>query len=245
MRFSPTRMLEIQYVLEFRIRQMPESVRVTKRARMAGVVSDTALKALSHAWKEGEIQGLSFSTEKEQFSRAYEDVTSCMHGKGDFVHAAYTRTGKVAIATLSDDTGRVTARALYRMDTGEFFKVYGADHWMLEGILIALGLSCTQSWVKDIAHDIYVEKKECIGVEEYYRPEKRFPAPGIIRRFVREKEMVEYVAFASTMYNSVEVCADLRMVTVRGPDLVLSAQYVKVPIFGTRKERPYIDGDGI
>lgn len=137
------------YQIEHEIRSLVETrkMRASKAiGRVFGVKDPDLINHLAKLW-----DGASFNVEMgnsvELFVRAYTYVGSCMQGKGDYCHKAYTSNG-VEIAAINHPSRGYTARALYLNDN--YNRVYGEDHYLLEYFLKALGFNQTRFWLKSI-----------------------------------------------------------------------------------------------
>ena len=103
-------------------------------------------------WKAGLKEGamalsdglrLSFSLEREDFEAGYSACHSCMRGMGEMCYAAYAAAG-VGIFLLREQDGTVVARSLGWYDSERFgwrfVKCYGNQHYVLDIILVGLGV---------------------------------------------------------------------------------------------------------
>lgn len=149
------------YQIEHEIRSLVETrkMRASKAiGRVFRVKDPDLINHLAKLW-----DGASFNVEMgngiDLFDRAYRYVSSCMQGKGDYCHKAYTPNG-VEIAAINHPSRGYTARALYLNDN--YNRVYGEDHYLLEYFLKALGFNQTRFWLKSIPHENFY-------VREIYR----------------------------------------------------------------------------
>lgn len=149
------------YQIEHEIRNLVETrkMRASKAIGRAFAVKDPDLiNHLTKLW-DGESFSVEMGNSADLFIQAYSHVSSCMQGKGDYCHQAYTPNG-VEIAAIRRPDSVYSARALY-LD-GNFNRVYGADHYLLEYFLKALGFNQTRFWVASIPHENFY-------VREIYR----------------------------------------------------------------------------
>lgn len=78
------------------------------------------------------------SRDKDDFIKAYKDVSSCEQGNGHLLAKYYP--SQVCIATLTDRDGTVVARSLVNMDRMVYTSSYGWYNWAIKGVLALLGL---------------------------------------------------------------------------------------------------------
>lgn len=140
------------YQIEHEIRNLVKTrkMRASKAiGRVFGVKDPDLINHLAKLW-----DGASFNVEMgngiDLFDRAYRYVSSCMQGKGNKCHQAYTPNG-VEIAAINHPSRGYTARALYLNDN--YNRVYGEDHYLLEYFLKALGFNQTRFWVASIPRE--------------------------------------------------------------------------------------------
>ena len=91
------------------------------------------------------LKSISVSSTPAEIDMCYETINSCMNGKpvGEFYHSL----GIVCIH-IPD------ARALVNPTDNSFYVVYGKNHYILESILILMGLTCKKSWLDSIESSV-------------------------------------------------------------------------------------------
>ena len=91
------------------------------------------------------LHSISIAITGDEINRCYNSINSCMNGKpvGEFYHSL----GIVCIH-IPD------ARALVNPTDNSFYVVYGKNHYILESILILMGLTCKKSWLDSIESSV-------------------------------------------------------------------------------------------
>lgn len=96
-------------------------------ARVLGLSNPETIKALAALWRDGEF-AVTIGDSRELFVAAYEQVRSCMQGKGDLCWRAYSKhSTNLAVVTIG---GQIKARALVR--DSAYNTAYGELSWALK-----------------------------------------------------------------------------------------------------------------
>lgn len=160
--------LEKIWWIEHQIRNMTGRGMRPGRAikRLFPDLSSGQVKSLAEAW-QGKEFGLTIGESQTEFVAGYTYISSCMQGKGELCHAAYTPHG-VRIAILWRD-GVPVARSLI-WENG-YVRTYGSAHYQLEAVLTLAGLewaSLRHMWGK-----IAVVERVKVLVRNVHLPELR------------------------------------------------------------------------
>lgn len=125
--------MERVYWVEHRVRNLisGRGMRPSRAiARVLGLTDPEQIKALAALWHDGEF-AVTIGDSRELFVAAYEQVRSCMQGKGELCWRAYSKHGTdLAVVTIG---GQIHARALVR--DSAYNTVYGELSWALKVFL--------------------------------------------------------------------------------------------------------------
>lgn len=172
--------------VEHQIRSLTKlrGMRCGKAIRRVLNTTDEETQALAGLWGDGEFSVV-FGDTSELFSAAYTQIRSCMQGRGELCHRAYTPHG-VGIAVSYRD-GEITARGLHH--AGMYNKTYGQGSYALSVFFEKIaGIKFSTKWIDDETAE------KCLVTETYQYQEKVVITGRTLIRAVKASEYKPEIA---------------------------------------------------
>lgn len=155
-------------------------------------LSDAAVASLVACWQagEGEFGLITSETEPDLWVRAYDEIRSCMQGKGALCRRAYERHG-VQVVALADSQGRLRARCLVQQHADGLLYAapqYGEYHYQLADVLRLIGVVVDEvDWFEGnprslILYEDRREKREVVLPAGWSKYHSRVPAGTVASR---------------------------------------------------------------